>query len=352
MNTQLETIQTNETELNQIQTDLNQTQTTIADYQTQLEEINTQITIEETPELLEEKASIETEIGMNQILETSLANQLQETQNEINSLIFDTHSNYITTINANNLIANQEELAQLETLITDLNQSLTQTQATLNTYQTKKEEIEQSIANPNSTSANKVKVYNESQASTIPNPSTPSIEDYLQTSGMFQTAKPDSMYLIETKYASTSDLKGSWYFLNRIGYSPDQDLKIAGDPLFETKLIQKQLQAQTGQMYLQNNIGSNTKDLEALYNNSFDEYNRLSQSGINLTTGIALTEGQISNLQKDIIWLEQETMADGTTVLTPKLYLADSSKTTTSTITANNIFASTTGNITNLGEIT
>ncbi len=184
--------------------------------------------------------------------------------------------------------------------------------------------------------------------------------DYFNLSSLFNKAPEGSKYILETRvrYLSTDKLRGSHYFLDRIGYDPDEDLKLVGDPFYESQLITREIEEKTGKKYLEQGIGTDTEQIERLYDNSYAELDRLKEEGIEFDIGIALTPDQISSLKKDIIWVEKELIVtpDGKIVeaYVPKLYLADfdENKYTSSTISATNIEVIGAGEINNYGDIT
>ncbi|MBP6986218.1 MAG: filamentous hemagglutinin N-terminal domain-containing protein, partial [Alphaproteobacteria bacterium] len=125
-------------------------------------------------------------------------------------------------------------------------------------------------------------------------------------------------YLIETRpdFVDVRRFLGSDYFLRRA--MPNQGTalypKRLGDALAETRFIRQQVHQQTGQRYL-SGYGSDYEMIQALYDNATHQMGELQ-----LTPGVSLTEAQVKQLNRDILWLE-EVVIEGQTVLKPTLYL-------------------------------
>ena len=133
---------------------------------------------------------------------------------------------------------------------------------------------------------------------------------------------PQSRYLIESRgqFTSVAGLKGSEYFLERIGYNPNTDVKLLGDEYFQAKLIERSIREATGRNSLANDVSGSLEQLALLYSNAYDE-----GQDWHLSPGIALSQEQINDLKKDIVWLvETEIVINGKTqkVLVPQVYLA------------------------------
>ncbi len=131
-----------------------------------------------------------------------------------------------------------------------------------------------------------------------------------------------SRFLIESRsqFTSVGSLKGSQYFLDRIGYNPHTDVKLLGDEYYQAKLIERSIREATGKVYLNNKVSGSLEQLAMLYSNAYDE-----AVDWNLTPGIALSSDQINKLKKDIVWLvETEVVLNGKPqkVLVPQVYLA------------------------------
>lgn len=128
---------------------------------------------------------------------------------------------------------------------------------------------------------------------------------------------PNSTYLIEANplFAVGSNFVGSDYMANRYGYNPDTVIKRLGDSNYEAYLIQQQLISQTG-----NNIIKG-------YGNEADQMKRLMDQAVTegesagFVFGETLTSSQIANLESDVVWMVETTVA-GQKVLAPVVYLS------------------------------
>ncbi|MCF2873042.1 hemagglutinin repeat-containing protein, partial [Octadecabacter sp. G9-8] len=131
---------------------------------------------------------------------------------------------------------------------------------------------------------------------------------------------PDASYLVETRFEfiDLDQFLSSDYFLDALGYEPDEYTKRLGDAYVETQFLRAQLFALTGQRLTETGI-SERDQMQALYDNAID-----ASVALDLALGVALTPEQIAALTQDIIWLEEITV-DGQTVMAPRLYLADAS---------------------------
>ena len=130
-----------------------------------------------------------------------------------------------------------------------------------------------------------------------------------------------SSFLIETRsqFIDVSRYVSSDYFLNQLqGYNPDETIRRLGDAYAETRFILAQIYEQT-----KRHISLSPKDTSALITTLYDNAVQ-QQQALNLTAGIALTPEQISQLTKDIVWLEEK-IVQGETVLVPVFYLSPSS---------------------------
>jgi filamentous hemagglutinin len=336
-----------DTSLTQAQRDDLNSQKSIAEsnvttYQTNLQAVNTSIT----------------NIGITIDNTKTIQENISAKTTAKNILISETCTNYKNIQSQLNDTAFTEELTAIRTRIKELEDAIKKNGELTTTAKNTLTSVKNEISSV-SVSTNKDKLVNDAVVTASQNANITNSQNFFNISSLIKQAREDSNYLLETRasYISTDTIRGSFYFLDRIGYNPDQDLKVVGDPLYEAKLIQRQIQAQTGRRYLEKGMGSNTKQLEQLYDNSYEEIQRLSEHGINLTTGISLTKEQINNLQKDIVWLEKEqiVLPNGQIkeALVPKLYLAnfDEDYLKNATIFAENIIISSNGDITNYGNI-
>ena len=126
---------------------------------------------------------------------------------------------------------------------------------------------------------------------------------------------PKFSYLIETnpKMIDKGFCLSSEYFFSRIKFNPDRDIRLLGDSMYETKLINKAVLEGTGKRYLySNNVNEERKKL---FDNAVS-----AQKDLNLSLGVALSKEQINNLKSDILWYVEE-VVNGEKVLVPKLYL-------------------------------
>ena len=167
------------------------------------------------------------------------------------------------------------------------------------------------------------KIINNSIVEKIKKDSAVSIEDYIEIpkndNGMFIVNKkadnPKFSYLIETnpKMIDKGFYLSSEYFFSRIKFNPDRDIRLLGDSMYETKLINKAVLEGTGKRYLySNNVNEERKKL---FDNAVS-----AQKDLNLSLGVALSKEQINNLKSDILWYVEE-VVNGEKVLVPKLYL-------------------------------
>jgi filamentous hemagglutinin family protein len=204
-------------------------------------------------------------------------------------------------------------------------------------------------------------------------------------SGLFQKSTNPSEPLFETRsqFVDQSKYFGSDYFYQKIGLNltdvqtqfQQQDQRLVGDQFFQNKIITEQLQTISKNSFLlsQSETDSN-KEIQNLIDNSANEYARLG-----LTANKPLTQSQINNLQKDIVWFETQTIlfdssgsictkcSDGKngvtskTYIVPKVYLSqatrdalkDGSLATNATIYATKdiTITASNGSITNSGSI-
>lgn len=129
---------------------------------------------------------------------------------------------------------------------------------------------------------------------------------------------PKGKYLIETNPLLTNmgNFLGSDYFMSRVGFNPEADVKFLGDAFYDTRIISQAIFEQTGQQYLNTSVGSQLDQMQQLMDAAASQ-----KVSLNLTSGIALSSAQVANLTQDILWYE-EIEVNGQTVLAPKLYLA------------------------------
>lgn len=126
---------------------------------------------------------------------------------------------------------------------------------------------------------------------------------------------------------------GSSYFMSQLGYNPERDIKLLGDAAFDTRVIRDAVLAQTGQRFINGEMGSDLAQMRWLIDNAVQN-----QRELGLTPGVALTAAQVSQLGRSMVWWEP-VWFNGQIVLAPKLYLieADTRHLSGSVITAGNI---------------
>jgi filamentous hemagglutinin len=142
--------------------------------------------------------------------------------------------------------------------------------------------------------------------------------------GLFVTAKtPGARYLVESNplYLMGSATFGSDYLAGLLGYNPDEIGLRLGDASYEAYLVRQQLIAQTGSVVLAGYRSADTQ-MQGLM-----EHAATQSASLGLEYGKALTPQQQSALTQDIVWMVQTEIA-GKTVLTPVVYLAQSTKAT------------------------
>ncbi|MCG2837777.1 hemagglutinin repeat-containing protein [Photobacterium sp. WH77] len=129
---------------------------------------------------------------------------------------------------------------------------------------------------------------------------------------------PDSQYLIETNPALTQldQFLGSDYFFDSIGFDPQKDLKVLGDAFYDTRTITSAIFEQTGQRYLNDDVGTDLDQMQQLLDSAGQQ-----KDSLNLQAGVALTPEQVAGLTQDIVWWEPVEV-NGQQVLAPKLYLS------------------------------
>jgi len=158
--------------------------------------------------------------------------------------------------------------------------------------------------------------------------------------GMFQKSTNPNGPLFETRsqFVDQSKFFGSDYFYQKIGLNltdvqtefEQQNKRLVGDEFFQTKIIEEQLKTIRKNALLLSDSGTNVNtEIQSLLDNAADEYARLG-----LTANETLTQSQIDNLQKDIVWFETETI-NGELYVVPKIYLT---KTTRDSLNNNGSF--------------
>jgi filamentous hemagglutinin len=158
---------------------------------------------------------------------------------------------------------------------------------------------------------------------------------------------PTSQFLFETdpSLINLDDLYSSNLFIESLDLEPDSFRRL-GDAYYEQQLIRQQLFAEAGQRFIANGLVDENEQYKYLLDNATQEHGALQ-----LRVGIALTEEQINNLQKDIVWMV-EVKVNGEMVLVPQLYLSNATRENLADgakFVAKNIDVTTDGPITNSG---
>ena len=165
--------------------------------------------------------------------------------------------------------------------------------------------------------------YSDRQGISLPNGNSESAGYPFAGSPMFRpSTSPGHRYLIETNpmFTNMGLFYGSDYFLSRIGLDQDrQQVVLLGDAFYETRLVQQQILAATGQRFL-NGYSSDADQMRGLMDAAAAQ-----AQGLDLSVGVALTPTQVAALTQDIIWLEEEEHM-GRKVLVPHLYLASATQ--------------------------
>ena len=157
-------------------------------------------------------------------------------------------------------------------------------------------------------------------------------------------------YFIESnvKFIDKSSYIGADYLFKNLKFTPDKDLKIIGDSVYETKLISKTILEITGQRFL-GNYKSDKEQMKAFFDNAISERERL-----DLKLGVSLSDKQISELKSNIIWYVEENI-NGQKVLIPKVYLTKDTlnklKNKNASIEAGQNLAISANNIQNTGNL-
>lgn len=118
-------------------------------------------------------------------------------------------------------------------------------------------------------------------------------------------------YYIETRpdLVDMDKFFGSQYFFNQIGYAPSKPIAVIGDAYYENRLLNYQLSQNLGY-----SNALNSSDIKNFLDNAVIE-----QKNLGLVVGEALSEEQISKLDKDIVWYVNKKI-NGKDVLVPQLY--------------------------------
>jgi filamentous hemagglutinin len=137
----------------------------------------------------------------------------------------------------------------------------------------------------------------------------------------FAPALDGSRFVIETRlpFINLDDYFGSDYFFSRLGFVPDEEIKILGDAYFDYLLIRDQILSQTGKRFLSPRTISELDEHRALIAAGADLVARLQ-----IRPGTALSPEQQAALTEDVVIYETVQWA-GQSALAPHLYLAQNS---------------------------
>ncbi len=151
--------------------------------------------------------------------------------------------------------------------------------------------------------------------------------------GIFRKPQnPNSHYLFETDptLIDISKFLGSEYFMNRLGLDPNSvDLKFIGDSYFEHDLLKRTLENLSNTNSALKSTPS--EEITDRINQMYENIDQDLQNRLGLKFGESLTEEQLANLDRDIIWYVKQDIAlpDGTIVkdvLVPQIYLSKNNR--------------------------
>jgi F0F1-type ATP synthase membrane subunit b/b' len=80
-----------------------------------------------------------------------------------------------------------------------------------------------------------------------------------------------------------------------------------GDAYWEHQQLQKQISEQTKQTRLYAGYDMNAT-FDRLFNQSNEEYEKLTDKGVEITFGVSLSKAAIKALTQDIVWYENQTV--------------------------------------------
>lgn len=128
---------------------------------------------------------------------------------------------------------------------------------------------------------------------------------------------PSLPYLIESNplYTDYKTFISSDYIMSRLHLDTAANTKRLGDAMYETQLVRDAVVRLTGERYLAG-FGSDTEQYQALMDNAL-----IASDDLNLELGVKLSASQITSLNRDIVWMEEQEVA-GQKVLVPVVYLA------------------------------
>jgi filamentous hemagglutinin len=158
----------------------------------------------------------------------------------------------------------------------------------------------------------------------------------LQPGAGFKISEPNTKYLFvsNNRFLNVYDFTGSDYFIKRLGYDPNKiTTKFLGDAIYEQKLVENAIISATRNRYLYDKITNMNDQMTVLYNNAVEENNRLG-----FEFGKDLSEEQINNLKKDVIWYAEKEV-NGYVVLVPIVYLCKDTRKKLDSSSNNRVYA-------------
>ena len=173
---------------------------------------------------------------------------------------------------------------------------------------------------------------NNSGIKDIKNTGVISVNPILASAMFTANMNPSSRYLMETRsrYINLGQYFGSDYFTSRVGYSEIWDrTRRLGDAYYENQLLTRSLAEKLGTAFI--NGKSNQELVKSMIDNAATEGARLG-----LTVGQELTQEQINNLNKDIVWYVTKEV-NGIEVLAPQVYLSKNTRSSISDDTRNRV---------------
>lgn len=147
------------------------------------------------------------------------------------------------------------------------------------------------------------------------------LKDMLANAHRFhrQTGAQGPLYETRLAYTDPERFYGSAYFFQQIGYRPSTLPRPGGDAIFDTTLIERQAERLLGAQTLRQAAGNEARARELMDNAA------LVQAKLGLRPGRALTETQLRQLDRDIVWYVS-VMHQGRQLLLPRLYLSTASR--------------------------
>ncbi len=216
VNTNISDINTLNTEINTLQTNHNTLTNTVTADKTTL--TNLQAIVSPTSQEQNQITTLQSDISSNEVKLSSLQTQINTKETQNTNLTKQTHTNYINGINSQQGSETLEVLAEITTQKAGLSRTITALESGITTKTQEITSIQNEIDNSQINLQTQAKPYNPINQNSL---------DLNQQNPEQTYSKPNF---------STSDLRSSWYFLDRIGFDADEDFKIVQDPLFENKV--------------------------------------------------------------------------------------------------------------------